>query len=505
MKEKVKDNFIDRPAVVVVMGHIDHGKSALLDYIRKTNVVEAEAGGITQHLSAYEVTYKDKSRGIKKITFLDTPGHEAFQKMRSRGAVVADIAILIVSAEEGVKAQTLEALSSIKETGIPFIVAINKIDKTEANVERTKKSLTENEIYLEGLGGDVPWVPISAKTGEGVPELLDMTLLVAEIEELKGDQKKNAEGIVIEAHRDTKKGISATLIIKDGILKTGMYVAAGNALSPVRIMEDFLGKPIKEAQFSSPVKVVGFNTVPGVGIKFHSFDSKKEAELAIKSYKENDEKEKSNKDVSTKESEGTIVIPIILKADVLGSLDALKHELEKHSNEKVHIKIVREGIGDISENDIKGAGGKEDTVALGFNVKVDARAQDLSERLGINIKTFDIIYKLSEWLEEEIVKRTPKVATVEVIGRAKILKIFSKTKNKQVLGGKVSDGSISTGGTVKILRRNEDIGKGTILSLQQHKAETKKVESGNEFGAQIESKIEITEGDVLENFVIVEK
>lgn len=505
MKEKGKDNFIDRPAVVAVMGHIDHGKSALLDYIRKTNIVEAEVGGITQHLSAYEVIYKDKSRGIKKIIFLDTPGHEAFQKMRSRGATVADIAVLIVSAEEGVKAQTLEALFSIKEAGIPFIVAINKIDKPEANVERTKKALTENEIYLEGLGGDIPWVPISAKTGVGVPELLDMILLVAEIEELKGCLQNKAEGIVIEAHKDTKKGISATIIIKDGTLKTGMSIAAGNAFSPVRIMEDFLGKSIKEASFSSPVKVIGFNTVPSVGVEFHSFDSKKEAELAAKNYKENVGNEKSNEDGPVKESEEVIIIPIILKVDALGSLDALKHELKKLSNEKVYLKIVTEGVGDISESDIKGAGDKENTIALGFNVKVNARAQDLAERFGINIKTFDIIYKLSEWLGDEIVKRTPKVMVEEVTGRAKILKIFSKTKNKQVIGGKVSDGSITASGAVKILRRNEEIGKGTILSLQQHKAETKKVESGNEFGAQIESKVMIAEGDVLENFIVVNK
>ena len=265
-KEKI-DKKIQRPPVIVVMGHIDHGKSALLDYIRKTNVVESESGGITQHISAYELTHNNR-----KITFLDTPGHEAFKKMRSRGTEVADIAILVVSAEEGVKAQTLEALECIKESTIPFIVAINKIDKPQANVEKIKQNLIENEIYLEGLGGEIPFVPVSAKTGVGIPELLDMMLLVADLEELSGDKGKSADGIVIESNLDQKKGISASLVIKDGTLKSGMFVVAGDSFSPVRIMEDFKGLPIKEASFSSPIKIVGFNKVPQVGAKFSSFD-----------------------------------------------------------------------------------------------------------------------------------------------------------------------------------------------------------------------------------------
>ncbi|HJL55587.1 MAG TPA: GTP-binding protein, partial [Candidatus Paceibacterota bacterium] len=268
-KEKT-DKKIVRPPVIVVMGHIDHGKSALLDYIRKTNIVESEHGGITQHLSAYEVTHKER-----KITFLDTPGHEAFKKMRFRGAEVADIAVLVVSAEEGVKAQTLEALKSIRENKIPFIVAINKIDKPSADVEKTKQNILENEIYLEGLGGNVPFTPISAKTGEGIPELLDMMLLVADLEELSGNSEGQASGIVIESHLDQKKGISTTLIIKDGILKIGSFIVAGDALSPVRIMEDFHGEQIKEAVFSSPVKVVGFSKIPVVGSSFETFKSKK--------------------------------------------------------------------------------------------------------------------------------------------------------------------------------------------------------------------------------------
>lgn len=495
-------NHIDRPAIVAVMGHIDHGKSALLDYIRKTNIVEHEVGGITQHLSAYEVVHKNQSGQEKKITFLDTPGHEAFKKMRSRGATVADIAILVVSAEEGVKAQTLEALSSITQSGIPFIVAINKIDKPEANIERTKTNLTEHKIYLEKLGGDVPWVPISAKTGEGISELLDMVLLVAELEELNGDPKVNASGTIIESHRDTKKGISTTLIIKDGTLKIGMYVAAGNTLSPVRILEDFLGNRVKHATFSSPVKVIGFNEIPQVGASFSSFTSKKEAEKAVKKEKPVKKIER----VKNKKEDGTfIVVPLILKADVLGSLDAVKHEIDKHKDETIYLKIIQEGVGNISENDIKAAGGKAGTIVLGFNVKTDASAIEIADRHEISIHVFDIIYKLSEWIEEEIKKRKPKTKVEEITGSAQVLKTFSATKNKQLIGGKVTQGSLSAKGTVRIMRKGEVIGTGIILSMQQHKAEAKKIEVGNEFGAQVNSKIEIAQGDVLEHVSITEK
>jgi len=246
MTDTDKKNLIERPPVIVVMGHIDHGKSTLLDYIRKSNVVEKETGGITQHISAYKVIHKNKSGEEKKITFLDTPGHEAFTSVRSRGANIADIAILIVSAEEGVKSQTLEVWEDIKNSSIPFVVAITKIDKPGADVEKTKNNLLEKQIYIEGYGGDIPWAAISSKTGEGIPELLDTLLLVAEMEELKGDKEKLAEGFVLEVGLDVQKGIGATLIIKDGELKSGSYIAAGESIAPVRIMEDFTGKPIKE-------------------------------------------------------------------------------------------------------------------------------------------------------------------------------------------------------------------------------------------------------------------
>lgn len=358
MTKKDSDNRIVRPPVVVVMGHIDHGKSTLLDYIRKTNIVEKEAGGITQQLSAYEVKHQNKDAVERKITFLDTPGHEAFALMRSRGAEIADIAILVVSAEDGVKEQTLEALSAIKEAGISFIVAINKIDKPGVDIERTKNNLLEHEIFLEGLGGNVPYAAISAKSGKGIPEMLDLLLLAVDLEELTGDRNKNAEGFVIESHVDTKRGTSATLIIKDGVLKSGMFVVVGNSTAPVRIMEDFLGHSINEAHFSSPVQIIGFNKVPKVGTLFTSYKKKKDAEAAAALATHEKSTPPNQKQPSDEESE-IFSIPIIIKADVMGTIDAIKHEIEKLKSDRVEIRIIQDGVGTISENDIKNVGGTE--------------------------------------------------------------------------------------------------------------------------------------------------
>ena len=282
MDTKKEQKNIERPPIVVVMGHIDHGKSTLLDYIRKTNIVEKEAGGITQNISAYEVNHKDEHGKDKKITFLDTPGHEAFSRMRERGASVADIAILIVSAEDGVKTQTLEALKTILESKIPYIVAINKIDRPGANVEKTKIELAENEVYLENYGGKIPVVEISAKVGTGVDELLSLILLLAEMENFTGNSNENASGSIIEANLDPRRGIEASLIIKNGTLEKGMVVVVEDATCSTKIMQNFLGKVIDEATFSSPIRLVGFSKIPKVGAKFKSFKNKKEAEDYLK-------------------------------------------------------------------------------------------------------------------------------------------------------------------------------------------------------------------------------
>lgn len=502
--EQNTENKTKRPPVIVVMGHVDHGKSALLDYIRKTNVVEEEAGGITQHISAYEVEHKDKSGIVQKITFLDTPGHESFSKMRARGSKVADIAILVVSAEEGVKPQTLEAYKAIIDSNIPFIVAINKIDKPEANIEKTKANLLENEIYLEGMGGDIPWVPISAKRGDGIDELLDMMLLVSDMTELTGDLSKPAEGIVIESHRDTQRGISTTLLIKDGAIKKGDFVRAGESVSPVRIMEDFTGKSIDEAQFSSPIHIIGFNSVPQSGETFKVFSSKKDAEQAALAYTSQTSDVIKDEVIVDTDQEIT-QIPIVLRADVSGSIEAIEHEIEKIPHERVEVKIIQKNVGNVSEGDIKLTLGRPRTLIIGFNVGCDTAARDLAIRNDITIHSFDIIYKLAEWLEEEIKNQTPEISVEEATGNATLLKIFSKNKDKQVVGGRVDSGSIKVGSVVNISRQGNNIGTGTITNLQQQKSDSKEVTEGNEFGAQIDSRIELAPRDMIESFIIVKK
>jgi translation initiation factor IF-2 len=499
-----------RPPVVVVMGHIDHGKSTLLDYIRKTNIVAGEAGGITQHMGAYEVVHNSN-----KITFIDTPGHEAFSSIRERGAQVADIAILVVSAEDGVKPQTLEALACIKEAKLPYVVAINKIDKPGANIERTKQNLAENEIYLEGYGGDISFVPISALTGAGVPDLLDMIMLIAEVGEFTAHHDVPAEGVVVEAHLDNKKGISATLIIKNGSLKTGMYVVAEDTYSPVRILEDFQGKPLKEATFSSPVGIIGFSALPPVGAPFVTVTSKTEAEELATKHRAfvRAGEDKNGRPATFPDTANKILVPLIIKADVVGSLDGVKHELAKIKNEKVAIKIVSEGVGAVSEADVKTAQSDPSIIILAFNAKPDSKAKRILENSGsgntgsapVQLKEFAIIYELIEYVKELVLVKVPKEYIDQSTGKAKILAIFSKAKDKQIVGGKVQEGSILQGSEVKILRRDIEIGRGRVRELQQQKVRTDEVREGYEFGTMIESKIEIALGDKIEGFKTVEK
>ncbi len=497
-----------RAPVIAVMGHIDHGKSTLLDYIRQTNITAKEAGGITQHVSAYEVVHKAQSGKTHKITFLDTPGHEAFQALRMRGVQIADIAILVVSAGDGVKPQTLDALKCIKEAEIPYIVAINKIDLPDANIERTKQSLAENEIFIEGYGGDIPAVAISSKTGEGINELLDMMILVAELEELTGEENAQGEGIVLESHLDAKKGIAATIVIRNGTISQGMFVVAGESSSPVRIMEDFLGKNIKEATFSSPICIIGWDTLPSVGASFKTFATRKESEAYLLTVKERNletsTKKTPNKTRSTLDG-GPVLIPLIIKADKGGSLEALIEKIKQLKNDQVEFTIIQSGIGAVSESDVKLALGNTNSLIVGFHSKADARAISLAERSGTQIQLFDIIYKLLEWLETLLLERKPHVSVEESTGKARVAKIFSALKDKQVIGGKVETGNISVGSQVKILRRDVEIGEGKIRGLQRMKEKVNEVEEGSEFGAMIESKIELAPGDRIESVRIVEK
>lgn len=494
-KTGLKTDIIERPPVIAVMGHVDHGKSKLLDYIRKTNIVDKEAGGITQNTSAYEV-----SHGGKKITFIDTPGHSAFTTMRERGAQIADIAILVVSAEEGVKTQTLEALQSIKEHNTPFVVAINKIDKPAANVEITKQSLAENSVFVEGYGGNIPFALISAKEGTGVNELLDLLLLVSEMEELRGEAKAPAEGFVLESHRDPKVGITATLIVKNGTLKNTDFLVVGNEVTKIKRLADFLDKQTKELSFSAPAKISGFAKLPQVGYPFRAFANKKEAECFAVCHQEIS----CNCEPIKKEA-GQVVLPIVIKADVAGTLEALEKELRKFSVEKVALNIIDRGVGTITENDVKLIQAFPEARIIGFRVKAEKSATTQAEKAGITIQTSDIIYKLSEWLEEEMKKIAPKEQIEETLGRAKVLKTFSKDKDKQIIGATAVSGIITTGKNVKIIRREAEIGRGKILGLQMQKIKATEITEGNQFGGEIDARIEIAPSDYLEVFETVIK
>ncbi|HSE56573.1 MAG TPA: GTP-binding protein, partial [Candidatus Paceibacterota bacterium] len=432
------------------------------------------------------------------ITFLDTPGHAAFTGMRERGALTADIAVLVVSAEDGVKAQTLEALKTIQTAKIPFVVAINKIDRPEANIEKTKMSLAEHEIFIEGYGGTIPVVPISALTGAGIDDLLETLLLVAELEELTGDPSAPAEGIVIESRLDPKRGISGTIVITNGTLKKGMFVVAGDAYASTRIIENFLGKSIESATFSSPVQLVGFNTSPTVGSPIAIAATKREAEAMTEEYAQAKKDAKEQVVIG----DGVRIVPVIIKADVYGTAEALEKELKKIQVQDVYVKVISKGIGAVTESDMKHATADKDAIILAFNVAIDSKVREMSEQTGITVQSFNIIYKLTEWFAEEAERRRPRKEIRDIIGTAKVLKVFSKTKERQVIGCRVEAGALAEQARVTIKRRDFELATGTIIGLEAGKQKTREVKEGSDCGVLIETKTDIAPGDVLEAFVM---
>ncbi len=496
-QNKAEENIKVRPPVVAIVGHIDHGKTTLLDYIRKSNVAGGESGGITQHLSAFVVNHKDEKGMNKEIVFIDTPGHSAFTGMRERGLKVADIAILVVSGEEGVKEQTKEAIKQIEESKTPFMVAITKSDKPNSNVDKVKIDLAEQNVLVEGFGGSVPYVAVSGKTGNGIEQMLEIILLVSEMENFTSDVNKKAIGVVIESNRDTKRGISATLVVKDGTLKKGDFIALKGALSGTRIMEDFTGKNANEIPPSHPVQIVGWDNVPPAGEFFETFENKKDAEVYS-----NTKVEKINLNENIKAD--TFFIPIIIKADTLGTLEAIIKEIRKIEDDKVSFKIIGSGVGQVTEADVKAPMTDKDAVIVSFRVKTEKGAQDLAIVQNIPINSFDIIYKLVEFLEELKETRRPRELVLEEKGKTKVLRVFNKSKEKQVVGGRVTEGALTTG-RAKIIRRENVIGEATILGIEQAKAKAREVLEGNECGIMIASKIEIAIGDVILSFVEVEK
>lgn len=486
-----------RPPIVAVMGHIDHGKSSLLDYIRKANVTAGEAGGITQHIGAYVAEHEHEGKK-RSITFLDTPGHEAFRALRARGAAAADVAILVIAADEGVKPQTKEAYDAIMEANTPFVVAFTKIDKNGADVEKAKISALEAGIYLEGLGGSISFAPVSSKSGEGIPVLLDLVLLTADLAELTADPANMAAGFVLESSQDPKRGMSATLIVKDGTLSTGSFAVAGSAIAPVRFIEDFAGKRVTDAAPSQPAVVSGWNALPPSGMPFVVVKTKKEAEKLAESVATALPARRT--DTS---DDGKASLPIFVKADVTGSIEAIKHELAKLSHERAAVRIVHAGIGSVNENDVKTAhaGG---AIIIAFTVGTDGNARDLADRLSVPVYSFSIIYDLGKQVEELLTAKAPRVQVEEVTGEVKVLKLFGASGNKQVFGGNLQTGEIKVGDLVKVMRRGIEVGKGRITNLQQARADVKEIRVAGEFGGQLEVRADLGPGDQIIAFKVVE-
>ncbi len=493
MTKEKEQNSIERPPVIVVLGHIDHGKTALLDYIKKTNVVSDESGNITQHIGAYEITHNNK-----KMTFIDTPGHEAFSKMRSRGAKVADIAILVIAADEGLKLQTKEAIEHIKKAGLDMIVAINKIDKPEAAPEKIKQQLAEEGIMLEGWGGTVSNQEISAKSGKGINELLDLIALATEIEELKANKDIPGEGVIIEARTDAKIGNITSLLIKNGLIKTGDFIVAGTSFGKIKKMEDDRGNIIKEAQFSAPVQVTGFDSLPTVGDEFYITKNKKESEKLTELKKETESLgvKSQDKDLTDKK-----LINILLKADVSGTEEALKSMVSDLIFDDVAVNITKSDIGDITENDIKFSRSTNSIIA-GFKIQASGQIKKLAEQNEVKIITANVIYEVIESIKKELASLLTPEITKNVIGKLQILATFKQDKTKMIAGGKIIDGKAKRRAKMEVTRKGEPIITGVLVQLQQNKEDVTEVALGKECGIAFqpdkstEEKIEV--GDILE-------
>lgn len=495
--ETTRKHMATRSPIVTVMGHVDHGKTKLLDAIRSTDVVSTESGGITQHIGAYQITIKTKEQKERTITFLDTPGHEAFSAMRAHGANITDVVILVVAANDGVKPQTVEAANHAKEAGVPVVVAINKIDLPDADIDRAKRQLADIGLLPEEWGGKVPMVGISAKEHTNIDELLEMVLLVADLKELQADATVPASGVVIESHMQAGMGPLATILIQEGTLHLNEPVIIGQTYGKIRIMENYLGKKIKVAGPSTPVQIAGLQDLPNFGDRFQAVANEKEAKDLVKT-KSIHRKVLSITELSRDIKEGKLKeLKIVLKADVAGSLEAIRTSLEKISTEEVKILIVHEGVGDISESDINMALASK-ALVIGFRVKASTDITSLARRENIKISIYDIIYQLLDDLTAALSGLLePEIIETEV-GRMEVLAIFKVQRQDQIIGGKVKTGRIENNCVVKIVRDKETIGEGTISSLQQNKKDAHEVLEGFECGLKVTSPTKIKVGDSLE-------
>jgi len=502
--EKEKDKLVPRPPVVTVMGHVDHGKTTLLDRIRSTRVAEKEEGGITQSIGAYQVEVNGK-----KITFIDTPGHELFTEMRARGAQATDIVVLVVAADDGVMPQTIEAYNHAKAANVPIIVAINKIDKPNANVEKTKQELVEKlGLIPEEWGGDTIVVPISARTGQGVDELLEMILLVAEMNEIKCYPEGPARGVIIESKLDKKMGPVASVIVKDGVLRVGDAVVAANTYGKVRNLFDDRMRPIKEALPSQPVMILGFEDVPDVHSNVYAVESVEKARNIVEKRLERLESQKQTKKhvnleelMKMMQEKDKKILNLILKADTYGSVAALRNAINKLQSKEIELNIVHAGVGEISTSDVMLAAAV-DGVILGFRVKVNNKARKLAEQEGVDVRTYSIIYKLVDDLKLALEGMLEPEEVEEVIGHGEIKKVFKISKVGKVAGVQMLDGKADKDGFVRIYRNGQLIFEGKIESLKHYKEDVKVVEAPQECGIKFAGFDDIQEGDELEFYVI---
>jgi translation initiation factor IF-2 len=500
-----EEDLKERPPVVTIMGHVDHGKTTLLDTIRKTSVAEGEAGGITQAIGAYQIDYKGK-----KITFIDTPGHAAFTEMRARGAKVTDIVIIIVAADDGVMPQTKEAIDHAKAAKVPIIVAVNKIDKPDANVERVLTEMSNNGIQPEAWGGDVMFVNISAKTGEGIDDLLERILLISEIEQLKANPDRYATGTVIESKIDKSSGVITNLLIENGTLRLGDPIVVGTISGRVRTLKNDRGENLVKASPSMPVSITGLSESPSAGDKFMAFENEKKAKKVaeerkiIAKEKENKPKSKiSLDDLFNRKEAGEKEINIILKADVKGSEEAVKNSLLKLDVEGIKINVIRSGIGNITESDVILAEAS-DAIIIGFNIRPEHKIVEIAKDKGIDIRLYDIIYKVVEEMEAALKGKLEPEYKEEVTGTAEVRKLFKFSKVGTIAGSYVTSGVIKRGSKVRVIRDGIVVNDSIIASLAREKDQTKEVKQGLECGITIENFNDIKENDILETYELIE-
>ncbi|HVZ11071.1 MAG TPA: translation initiation factor IF-2 [Candidatus Paceibacterota bacterium] len=485
-----------RPPIVVVLGHVDHGKTSLLDVIRQSNVVATESGGITQHIGAYQVTHAGKM-----ITFLDTPGHEAFTAIRSRGTKVADVAILVVAADESVKPQTAEAIRIIKEEEIPFIVAINKIDKGGANVQKVKQDLAGLDVLVEDWGGTVPVVEVSAKEKRNIPDLLDMILLVAELEDLKEDRTLPAEGVIIESHLDKRRGYVATALVQKGLLSLADWIVAGTVVGKIKSMENFIGEPIPKAEPSQPVVIIGWPAAPEIGRQFRAAYSKDEAMDLSAANVNLTPLFSFFRGMPTNGDSNKKYVRLVLKTDVASSLEAIDTALRQIKSDEVGYTVISHDIGPVTDVDVRAAVAGKGCI-VGFRVPIESSARKLAEQDSVPAATFDIIYELIEYVRKEMANLLePEVRRIP-LGKVKILGVFKKDARFQVIGGRVTSGTLVRGALGEIVRDGNTVLTGKITQVQQNKEDVSEVHEGVEGGIRLEvdpkKNPDVRVGDILE-------